>query len=211
MTAWRRLPGARALAGYRSSWLPRDFVAGLVLVTLLVPQGMAYAELAGLPAITGLYASVTRRLTYAVAAGISHSGAPQTGLIWPANCRLRKPNVVVLACRAPLLVTEIRLFDGSHNGPMMADRAVLNSPPGQAERLERDSRNPDGREEVAIAAADDDVAANSPTPRPQGRGLEQDTCSDRGHTVSASRGPMFVRPATTHLSGSSTARLRPGE
>ncbi len=66
MTASRWPPGARALAGYRRAWLPRDIVAGLVLVTLLVPQGMAYAELAGLPAITGLYASVTCLLAYAV-------------------------------------------------------------------------------------------------------------------------------------------------
>ena len=47
----------RSPAAYRTSapWLRRDLVAGLVLTTLLVPQGMAYAELAGLPAITGLY------------------------------------------------------------------------------------------------------------------------------------------------------------
>ena len=64
--ASRSLPGARALAGYRRSWLPHDVVAGLVLVALLVPQGMAYAELAGLPAITGLYTSVTCLLAYAV-------------------------------------------------------------------------------------------------------------------------------------------------
>src|SRR5664279_4741364 len=61
----RSLPGARALAAYRHAWLPHDIVAGLVLVTLLVPQGMAYAELAGLPAITGLYTSVTCLLAYA--------------------------------------------------------------------------------------------------------------------------------------------------
>ena len=59
------LPGARALAAYPRAWLPHDVVAGLVLVTLLVPQGMAYAELAGLPAITGLYTSVTCLLAYA--------------------------------------------------------------------------------------------------------------------------------------------------
>jgi MFS superfamily sulfate permease-like transporter len=47
------LPGIRALANYRISWLRSDIVAGVVLTTLLVPQGMAYAELAGLPAITG--------------------------------------------------------------------------------------------------------------------------------------------------------------
>src|SRR5947209_13491176 len=60
------LPGVRALAGYRAAWLPNDLVAGLVLSTLLVPQGMAYAELAGLPAITGLYTTVLCLLGYAV-------------------------------------------------------------------------------------------------------------------------------------------------
>jgi len=54
------------LRGYRIDWLRRDVVAGLVLTSLLVPQGMAYAELAGLPAITGLYTSVLCLLGYAV-------------------------------------------------------------------------------------------------------------------------------------------------
>ena len=62
----RALPGARMLATYRPAWLRRDLVAGLVLTTLLVPQGMAYAELAGLPAITGLYTTILCLLGYAV-------------------------------------------------------------------------------------------------------------------------------------------------
>ena len=60
------LPGVRALASYRRSWLRSDLVAGLVLTTLLVPQGMAYAELAGLPAITGLYTTILCLIGYAV-------------------------------------------------------------------------------------------------------------------------------------------------
>ncbi|SFK69116.1 SulP family inorganic anion transporter [Geodermatophilus ruber] len=59
-------PGVRALSGYRRPWLVKDVVAGVVLTTLLVPQGMAYAELAGLPPITGLYTTVTCLLAYAV-------------------------------------------------------------------------------------------------------------------------------------------------
>jgi high affinity sulfate transporter 1 len=58
MMLLRQVPGARVLAHYRASWLRQDVVAGLVLSSLLVPQGMAYAELAGLPAITGLYTTV---------------------------------------------------------------------------------------------------------------------------------------------------------
>ena len=54
------------VASYRGGWLPRDLVAGVVLTTLLVPQGMAYAELAGLPAITGLYTSILCLAGYAV-------------------------------------------------------------------------------------------------------------------------------------------------
>src|SRR6516162_2757819 len=53
--------------GYRREWLAKDIVAGIVLSTLLVPQGMAYAELAGLPPITGLYTSILCLLGYAVA------------------------------------------------------------------------------------------------------------------------------------------------
>ena len=60
------VPGLRAIATYRLGWLPSDVVAGLVLTTLLVPQGMAYAELAGLPAITGLYTSILCLIGYAI-------------------------------------------------------------------------------------------------------------------------------------------------
>ena len=59
------IPGARALRNYRREWLPKDLIAGLVLSALLVPQGMAYAELAGLPPITGLYTTVVALLAYA--------------------------------------------------------------------------------------------------------------------------------------------------
>ncbi len=62
----RWMPGVRAIRTYERSWLSRDLIAGIVLVTLLVPQGMAYAELAGLPAITGLYTTVVCLVAYAL-------------------------------------------------------------------------------------------------------------------------------------------------
>ena len=60
------IPGLHAVATYQRQWLPRDVVAGLVLASLLVPQGMAYAELAGLPPITGLYTSILCLVGYAI-------------------------------------------------------------------------------------------------------------------------------------------------
>jgi high affinity sulfate transporter 1 len=62
----RWMPGVRVFRTYQRAWLPRDLVAGLVLVTLLVPQGMAYAEIAGLPPITGLYTTVVCLVAFAL-------------------------------------------------------------------------------------------------------------------------------------------------
>ncbi len=60
------VPGISMLRSYRPRWLRKDIVAGLILTALLVPQGMAYAELAGLPPITGLYTSILCLVGYAV-------------------------------------------------------------------------------------------------------------------------------------------------
>jgi len=57
---------APTILPYRRQWLGKDVVAGLVLTALLVPQGMAYAELAGLPAVTGLYTSILCLTGYAL-------------------------------------------------------------------------------------------------------------------------------------------------
>ena len=65
-TLGRFVPGLNVIASYRRQWLAKDIVAGVVLTTVLVPQGMAYAELAGLPPITGLYTSIMCLLGYAV-------------------------------------------------------------------------------------------------------------------------------------------------
>jgi high affinity sulfate transporter 1 len=54
------------LRTYDRSWLRSDLVAGLVLAAILVPQGMAYAELAGLPPVTGLYTTIACLVGYAI-------------------------------------------------------------------------------------------------------------------------------------------------
>src|SRR6478609_8482034 len=59
-------PGIRTLLVYEASWLGHDVVAGLVLATMLVPVGIAYAVASGLPGICGLYATIVPLLVYAV-------------------------------------------------------------------------------------------------------------------------------------------------
>ena len=66
MSMLRYVPGAAVARSYRVGWLRKDVVAGLILTALLVPQGMAYAELAGLPTITGLYTSILCLVGYAI-------------------------------------------------------------------------------------------------------------------------------------------------
>ena len=63
---FRLVPGLQVVSSYRREWIAKDIIAGVVLTTLLVPQGMAYAELAGLPPITGLYTSILCLAGYAV-------------------------------------------------------------------------------------------------------------------------------------------------
>ncbi len=62
----RVLPGVRTLRTYQSRWARGDVVAGVVLAAILVPQGMAYAELAGLPPVTGLYTTIVCLVAYAL-------------------------------------------------------------------------------------------------------------------------------------------------
>jgi MFS superfamily sulfate permease-like transporter len=61
MNALKRwLPGLQVLSRYEAAWLPNDVMAGLVLTTMLVPVGIAYAVASGVPGIYGLYATIVR-------------------------------------------------------------------------------------------------------------------------------------------------------
>ena len=62
----RWIPGLRVARTYDRRWARSDVVAGVVLAAILVPQGLAYAELAGLPPVTGLYTSIGCLVGYAV-------------------------------------------------------------------------------------------------------------------------------------------------
>lgn len=60
------LPGLDTLRRYEAAWLPYDVFAGVVLATMLVPVGIAYAVASGLPGIYGLYATIVPLLAYAL-------------------------------------------------------------------------------------------------------------------------------------------------
>jgi MFS superfamily sulfate permease-like transporter len=62
----RVVPGVSAARTYQRRWLRPDLIAGVVLAAILVPQGMAYAELAGLPAVNGLYTTIACLVGYAI-------------------------------------------------------------------------------------------------------------------------------------------------
>ncbi|MGQ9547024.1 MAG: SulP family inorganic anion transporter [Roseiflexus sp.] len=67
LRGWQRwAPGLHRLRTYPRAWLRDDLSAGLVLTTMLVPVGMAYAQAAGLPAVHGLYATIAALLAYAI-------------------------------------------------------------------------------------------------------------------------------------------------
>ena len=91
----RVVPGIGLLRSYKKQWLRFDLVAGIVLAAILVPQGLAYAELAGLPAVTGLYTTVACLVVYA--------------LLGPSRVLVLGPDSsvspLIFAAITPLLVT----------------------------------------------------------------------------------------------------------
>jgi len=65
--SWKHwLPGLQIPRNYKAAWFPRDVMAGLVLTTMLVPVGIAYALASGVPGIYGLYATIVPLLAYAI-------------------------------------------------------------------------------------------------------------------------------------------------
>ena len=91
----RWAPGVVTLRGYHRAWLRPDVVAGVVLAAILVPQGMAYAELAGLPPVTGLYTTIACLVAYAV------FGPSKVLVLGPDS----SVSPLILAAIVPLVVT----------------------------------------------------------------------------------------------------------
>ncbi|MFF5988503.1 SulP family inorganic anion transporter [Prauserella flavalba] len=67
-----RTPVFRSLAGYRPSWWRRDLVAGMTVWAVLVPDVFAYATIAGVPPVVGLYAAPAALVLYAAFGSSRH-------------------------------------------------------------------------------------------------------------------------------------------
>lgn len=77
---WCNAPGLDRLRHYQRSWLRVDLLAGLTVGAMLVPQGMAYAELADMPPVTGFYAALLALVAYALVGSSRHLGVgPEPG------------------------------------------------------------------------------------------------------------------------------------
>ncbi len=62
----RVTPGLGTLLRYDRSWLPNDLGAGLSVAAIALPVGIAYAELAGVPTVVGIYSAIFPLLAYAI-------------------------------------------------------------------------------------------------------------------------------------------------
>ena len=104
------------LARYQRGWLRSDLVAGVVLAAILVPQGMAYAELAGLPAVNGLYTTIACLVGYALLRPVADSGLGPDSSLGP----------LIFAAIVPLSVTgdpaELVAFAGHARASRRGDR-----------------------------------------------------------------------------------------
>ena len=105
--AVRAFPILTALRGYGLASFRADLVAGIVLSALLVPAGMGYAQAAGLPAITGLYATVGPLVAYF--------------LVGPSRILVLGPDSALIA---PIAATIIPLAGGD-DGRSVALAAAL--------------------------------------------------------------------------------------
>jgi high affinity sulfate transporter 1 len=59
-------PGLGVMERYQRSWWRDDLIAGVALTAILIPAGIGYAQVSGLPPVTGLYATIVPLLVYAV-------------------------------------------------------------------------------------------------------------------------------------------------
>ncbi len=117
----RFLPILSWLPSYERVWLRGDVMAGLTVLALLIPEGMAYAEIAGMPPQTAFYAApiglllyaifgTSRQLVVAVSAAIATMSAAAIGPLAAAGSPEYAVLTAGLACLAGLIAILAGLF-----------------------------------------------------------------------------------------------------
>lgn len=71
-TITKRIPSVRWLPRYQREFIPYDFIAGLTVALTAIPQGIAYAVLAGLPPQYGLYSEIMPGIMYMIFGSTSY-------------------------------------------------------------------------------------------------------------------------------------------
>src|SRR5262249_48158364 len=73
LPAWAaRVAGVRLALTYRREWLQPDLLAAVSVCAILIPQGMAYGNLAGVQPVAGLYCALAAMITSALLGGSRH-------------------------------------------------------------------------------------------------------------------------------------------
>ena len=115
----RYFPVLSWLPKYNHAWLRPDFLAGLTVLALLIPEGMAYAEIAGMPPQTAFYAApiglllyavfgTSRQLVVAVSAAIATMSAATVGPLAAAG----SPEYAALTAGLALLAGIVSILAG---------------------------------------------------------------------------------------------------
>ena len=119
MTFGRWAPGLAQFQGYQRAWLRGDVLAGLTVAAYLVPQVMAYATVAGLPPVAGLWAAIAPLAVYALlgssrqlSAGPESTTALMTAVVLAPIVAGDPARYAALAAATALLVGAICLLGG---------------------------------------------------------------------------------------------------
>ncbi len=100
------------LKGYRRSWLAGDVGAGAVVAMMMVPQGMAYALVAGLPPVAGIYASIVPPLLYALFGTSSSQSVGPMAIISLMTASVLAPLAIPGSALYGVLAAQLALLSG---------------------------------------------------------------------------------------------------
>src|SRR6476661_2114372 len=100
------------LKGYRRAWLAGDLGAGVVVAMMMIPQGMAYALVAGLPPVAGIYASIVPPLLYALFGTSSTQSVGPMAIISLMTASMLEPLAAPGSALHDVLAAQLALLSG---------------------------------------------------------------------------------------------------